>query len=220
MARGKIDPQQRLAELTQRERALHKRGFTHVAGIDEAGRGPLAGPVVAACVVFEPGTWVPGVDDSKKLTARRRELLYDEILAHAKAVGVGIGSVALIDEINILEATRTASIRALKDLGMMPDFLFTDALSLPVDMPTEAVVRADAQIYCVAAASIVAKVTRDRMMLKLDAAYPAYDFASNKGYGTRAHCEAILSHGPTPQHRKKFLRKLLAGSSWGAVRNK
>lgn len=200
---------ERFELLTDRERTLAQQGITRVAGIDEAGRGPLAGPVVAACVVFAPGTWIAGVDDSKKLSASRREELYKQITRVALASGIGVASVETIDEINILEATRRASMDALERLGIVPDYLFTDSLRLPTDVPTESIVRADATIYCVAAASIIAKVTRDKMMLELDKQYPKYGFAKNKGYGTKEHREAILRFGPSPVHRAKFLRKLL-----------
>lgn len=212
---GRKDPLVRLSELTARERELNEKGITVIAGIDEAGRGPLAGPVVAACVSFRPGTWIPGVDDSKRLSPARREALYDEILETSYALGIGEADVKTIERINILEATKLASLDALEALGIIPEHLFTDALTLPTDVPSTSVVRADSNIYCVAAASIVAKVTRDRIMIRLDEEYPQYGFAAHKGYGTKAHCEAILKYGPCPVHRPKFLRRLLARAREG-----
>lgn len=209
------DPAARLKELTQRERALAAGGIRVIAGIDEAGRGPLAGPVVAACVAFRPGTWVEGVDDSKKLSARKRARLYGRIMESALAVGLGAADVQTIERINILEATRLASVRALADLSSktQPEFVFTDSLYIPTDIPHESMVRADSNIYCVAAASIIAKVTRDRIMTALDAHFPQYGFAANKGYGTREHRQAVLAFGPSPVHRMKFLRRLLCSGS-------
>lgn len=208
----KKDPDVRLIELTEHERALANRGIQVIAGIDEAGRGPLAGPVVAACVAFQEGTWFPGVDDSKKLSATRRETMYEKIRSEAVAVGVGIADVDTIERINILEATRQASMDAFAALEIVPGHVFTDSLRLSLNVPTTPLVRADSTVYCVAAASIVAKVTRDRLMLELDAIYPEYGFRNNKGYGTEAHRSAILKYGPCPVHRPTFLRKLLGQS--------
>lgn len=213
---GKLDEKraQRMLELIALEKQYYEtRGYHTIAGIDEAGRGPLAGPVVAACVVFRPNTWFPGVDDSKKLTAKRREQLEQQIRDTALAVGVGLADVDRIEKINILEATREASVAAfeaaVKDMGAQADFLFTDSMQLPLDVPHESLVGADRKIYCVAAASIVAKVYRDRRMEELDKEYPKYGFAHNKGYGTREHCEALRKYGPSPVHRPSFLRKIL-----------
>lgn len=209
---GKLDEkrEQRMLELIELEKEYYDtRGYQMIAGVDEAGRGPLAGPVVAACVVFRPGTWFAGVDDSKKLSAKRRDKIEAQIRETALAVGVGVADVQTIEDINILEATRKASVDAFNDLGMQPDFLFTDSMELPVDIERESLVGADRKIYCVAAASIVAKVFRDRIMDKLDKQYPEYGFAHNRGYGTKEHCEALRKFGPSPVHRPSFLRKIL-----------
>lgn len=207
----KKDPTARLRELTKREIELHRLGYDVVAGVDEAGRGPLAGPVVAACTAFAPGTWVEGVDDSKRVSAKKREHLYGEIMNSALAVGVGLADVETIERMNILEATRQASADALADLSrkVQPQFVCTDSLRIPTDIPLESIVRADSAVYCVSAASIVAKVTRDRIMVELDRLYPQYGFARHKGYGTKEHREAILRFGPSPVHRRLFLRRLL-----------
>lgn len=202
----------RLEELTLFEKPLWDAGAAHVAGADEAGRGPLAGPVVAACVVMRPGDLVLGVDDSKKLSEKRREELFDDIWSRAAYVGVGAVYQDVIDRINILEATRLAFLRSFQDLGVIPDLLFTDNMRLGVPCRVESMVKADQKVYSVAAASVVAKVTRDRIMRMYDQAYPEYGFAVHKGYGTKAHREAILAHGPSPLHRRSFLKKLLGES--------
>lgn len=199
----------RLQELLSHEKELRRMGFQIIAGIDEAGRGSLAGPVVAACVITCAGDGIPGVDDSKKLSPGKREELFEKITAQAPAFGIGSASVEAIDEVNILEATKLASIEALRAAGMTPDYLVTDSLNLEVALPIEAMVRADSRVYCVAAASILAKVYRDRLMEKLDKEYPGYGFAKNKGYGTKEHRDAIKRLGPSPVHRPLFLRKIL-----------
>lgn len=184
-----------------------------VAGMDEAGRGPLAGPVVAACVVMPPGDPVEGVNDSKKLTALRREKLCPAILRKALAVGVGWSSRAEIDEVNILNATRLAMRRAWKAMGASPPLLLVDAvagLDLPVE--TRSIVGGDATSYNVAAASIVAKVTRDHMMAALDGIYPGYGFARHKGYGTEEHIAALRALGPCAEHRTTFIGGILGPS--------
>ena len=199
----------RVDDLTRRERLLASSGVTVVAGIDEAGRGALAGPVVAGCVVFEAGTWFPGVDDSKRLSPKRRNELYDRIMDAAAGVGVGIADVETIERINVLEATRVAACSAFAALGIMPQHVFSDALALDLGLPVSALAHADATIYSVAAASIVAKVTRDRIMIALDEIYPHYGFARHKGYGTAEHRQAIRQYGACAIHRTKFLRKIL-----------
>ena len=181
------------------------RGYRTVAGVDEAGRGPLAGPVVAAAVILAPGRMIPGLDDSKRLSATERERLFATLKEEATAVGVGMADPATIDRINILEATRTAMSRAIEALGVEPELVLTDFVRLPsLPFPQRNLVHGDQRSATVAAASIVAKVTRDRLMATADRAYPAYGFATNKGYPTPAHRSALLAHGPGPLHRRSF----------------
>lgn len=188
-----------------------------VAGIDEAGRGPLAGPVVAACAILPEDFDVIGVDDSKKLSEKRREELYEEILNKALAYGVGISDNNLIDEINILQATKSAMHEALTNAQKMLEektdknigHVLFDAIEIKeVDIPQSAIIKGDAKSLSIAAASIIAKVTRDRMMMEYHEQYPYYGFNSNKGYGTKAHYAGIEEHGITPIHRKSFLKNL------------
>lgn len=195
----------------EEEMALYAQGYSLIAGLDEAGRGCLAGPVVAAAVILpldEPtfiSACLIGVNDSKQLTHLARERLYAVIMQHALAVGVGIGSVALIDERNILQATKQAMRLALTQLSLTPHALLLDALLLPtVPLPQRSIIKGDARCLSIAAASIIAKVSRDRMMLQLHQDYPCYGFDQHKGYGTPAHLEALRIHGVTPHHRKSF----------------
>lgn len=196
------------------ERELRLAGFRSIAGIDEVGRGSLAGPVVAAAVILPDRHRIKGLRDSKVLVRSRREALYEQILDRADAVGVGCVEVEVIDRINILQATKLAMREAVGHLTPPPDHLVIDALSLrDVDLPQRPIIDGDAICASIAAASIVAKVTRDRICAELDARYPAYGFARNKGYGTRLHVEALLREGPCEWHRRSFapLRLLLAG---------
>jgi ribonuclease HII len=196
------------------ERELRLAGFRRIAGIDEVGRGSLAGPVVAAAVILPDRHRIKGLRDSKVLPRARREALYEQILDRADAVGVGCMEVEVIDRINILEATRLAMREALGHLAEAPDHLVIDALSLrDVDLPQRPIIDGDAISASIAAASIVAKVTRDRICAEFDARYPAYGFAHNKGYGTPRHVDALLREGPCEWHRRSFapLRLLLAG---------
>jgi len=181
------------------------RGYRRIAGVDEAGRGPLAGPVVAAAVLLPDGLLLPGVNDSKKLTANQREELFEVISREAISVGVGIGDHDLVDSINILQATRSAMRDAVLSLVPQPDFLLIDGIStIPMNVPQRTVKKGDSLSLSIAAASIVAKVTRDRMMLEYDALYPGYGFADHKGYGAASHLAAIAKLGPSPIHRKTF----------------
>ena len=196
------------------ERELRLAGFQRIAGIDEVGRGSLAGPVVAAAVVLPDRHRIKGLRDSKVLPQARREALYEMILDRAEAVGVGCMEVEVIDRINILQATKLAMRQALGHLDPMPDHLVIDALSLrEVDLPQRPIIDGDAISASIAAASIVAKVTRDRICAEFDDRYPAYGFARNKGYGTRRHVEALINEGPCEWHRRSFapLRLWLAG---------
>lgn len=180
-----------------------------LCGIDEVGRGPLAGPVVAGAVILPKDCQILYLNDSKKLTARRRELLYDEIMEKAVAVGIGVISQEVIDDINILQATYEAMRQAVGKLSVCPDILLNDAVTIP-GLPQKQVpiIKGDAKSLSIAAASVVAKVTRDRMMEALDAKYPEYGFASNKGYGSAAHMAALREYGPCPLHRRTFIRNI------------
>lgn len=176
-----------------------------VAGVDEAGRGPLAGPVVAAAVILDELNPIQGLADSKVLSAQRRERLHDEIRAKALCCGVGVADREEIDQLNILQATLLAMQRAVATLRLKPSKVLVDGNRLPVlDVLSEAVVKGDATVPCISAASIVAKVTRDRMLAELDAQYPVYGFARHKGYGAPEHLEALRKHGPCPAHRLSF----------------
>ena len=197
---------------------LHRQGVAFAAGLDEVGRGPLAGPVVAAAVVLPEDFDVPGIDDSKKLSEKRREEMYEVIMKRALAVGTGLADHSLIDEINILQATKEAMKKALDNAGRDlierskdPDAkierLLIDAVRIEgVSIPQEPVIKGDSKVLCIAAASIIAKVTRDRMMVEYSKEYPYYAFEKNKGYGTKAHYERIYEHGICPIHRKTFLK--------------
>ena len=178
-----------------------------ICGIDEAGRGPLAGPVVAGAVILPKDEQILYVNDSKKLSEKKRELLYDEIMERALAVGVGIVGPERIDEINILQATYEAMRLAVGQLEMRPDILLNDAVTIPgIDIQQVPIVKGDAKSVSIAAASIIAKVTRDRLMREYDQVFPEYGFASNKGYGTKSHIEALKALGPTPIHRRTFIQ--------------
>jgi len=195
----------RLGVLLRVELGLWEAGITRVAGVDEAGVGPLAGPVVAAAVVFAPGAALRGVDDSKRLTPTRRTALEAEIRALALGVGVGIVDVSDIDRLNIYRAALEAMRRAVLALPVSPDHVLVDARRIPdITAPQTALVHGDARSFSIAAASIVAKVTRDRLMHDLDARYPEYGFRDHMGYGTPQHLAAIDRHGPCPAHRRSF----------------
>ena len=180
--------------------------LAYVAGIDEAGRGPLAGPVVAAAVILPKDIFLPFLNDSKKVTEKRRDVLFDEIKQNAIAYGIGIASNTLIDEINILQATYEAMREAINALEKTPDVLLVDAVHIPdINIKQVGIVKGDAKSVNIAAASILAKVTRDRIMVEYDKIYPEYGFASNKGYGTATHIEALKEVGPCAIHRKSFI---------------
>jgi ribonuclease HII len=201
--------------------ALLEQGYCYIAGLDEAGRGCLAGPVVAAAVILplkemqeEMLARFVGIRDSKQLTTQTRERLYDVVMQHAVSVGVGIGSVEIIDERNILKATKYAMCSALAQLSPPAQALLLDALTLPnIVVPQRAIIKGDANCLSIAAASIIAKVTRDRLMLQMHKEYPHYGFDQHKGYGTEAHRVALQQHGVTPQHRRTFspVREMLFG---------
>mgnify|MGYP001375721817 CR=1 FL=1 len=182
----------------------------YICGIDEAGRGPLAGPVVAAAAVLPKDCQIFYLNDSKQLSAEKREQLYDVILEHAVAVGIGIVSPQRIDEINILQATYEAMRQAISQLNVIPEILLNDAVTIPgVDIMQVPIVKGDAKSVSIAAASILAKVTRDRMMMEYDQIYPEYGFAKHKGYGTAAHIAALKEYGPCAIHRRTFIKKFV-----------
>lgn len=184
-------------------------GFSRVCGIDEAGRGPLAGPVFAACVVLRPGEEIAGLNDSKKLSEKKRELLFDEITAHAADYSIAMASEQEIDEINILQATFLAMRRAFNDLHTKPDLALIDGNRAPgLEVAERMIVRGDAKSASIAAASILAKVSRDRYLYDLDSRYPQYQFAKHKGYGTKLHYEMLAQYGISPVHRRSFLKNL------------
>jgi ribonuclease HII len=198
---------ERYFRTTVYERRALEQGRSLVAGMDEAGRGPLAGPVVAACVVLDPDVPIIGLDDSKKLSAHKRELLFEQIKQKAIAWSIGIAGPRLIDNINILQATRRAMKDALKSIDAQVDYLLIDAVTLPgIDVMQKPLIEGESKSASIAAASIVAKVTRDQMMIDLDKKYPGYGFAAHKGYGTKDHIEAIKKLGPCKEHRYTFAK--------------
>ena len=181
-----------------------------ICGIDEVGRGPFAGPVVAAAVILPKDCDILYLNDSKKLSEKKRELLYDEIYEKAVAIGIGMSSEEVIDEINILQATYEAMRMAIGNLKVEPDLLLNDAVTIPgVDIRQVPIIKGDAKSVSIAAASIIAKVTRDRLMVEYDAVMPGYDFAANKGYGTKKHIEGLKKLGPSPIHRMTFIKKYI-----------
>ena len=191
------------------EDALRAEGFETVCGVDEAGRGPLAGPVCAAAVILPRGVTIEGLDDSKKLTEKRREALYDVIIAAAEAYGVAFAAVEEIEKLNILGATYLAMNRAIAALGVGIDLALIDGnRNAGIEYPSRCIVKGDAKCVSIAAASVLAKVTRDRYMRALAEKYPGYGFERHKGYGTEAHYAAIRALGPCPEHRPSFLRSM------------
>ena len=198
----------RLNQLKQIDRSFYQKQIEYIAGIDEAGRGPLAGPVVVGCVIMPKESFIEGVNDSKKLSEKKREKLYEQITNEAISWSVGIVDQKEIDEINILNATKKALTMAIEGLSVKPEHILVDALTHinTLGIPYTSIIKGDATSYSIAAASIIAKVTRDRMMIEWDKVYPAYGFAQHKGYGTAAHMEAIRQNGICPLHRESFLK--------------
>ncbi len=195
-------------ELFEYDNAVCKK-FGIVCGVDEAGRGPLAGDVYAAAVIFDEGTIIEGINDSKKLSAKKRELLFDEIIKRAKAYSIAIAFIAEIEEINILNASMLAMKRAVENLNIEPDIALIDGNKTPdLNCKSYAVVKGDATSQCIAAASILAKVARDRYMQEIAEKYPQYKFEKHKGYGTKLHYEMLAEYGISPVHRPSFLKKL------------
>ena len=193
------------------EKAAVNSGFSCMCGVDEAGRGPLAGPVCAAAVILPAGAAIEGLDDSKKLTEKKRERLYDIIKQTAVAYSVAYGTLEEIETVNILEATYLAMNRAIEGLTVKPDFALIDGNRVPrgIKIPCETIVKGDSKSMSVAAASVLAKVTRDRLMLEYDKKYPEYNFKKHKGYGTKEHTELIKQYGPCEIHRLSFLKNIL-----------
>ncbi len=193
------------------EKAAVNSGFSCICGVDEAGRGPLAGPVCAAAVILPAGVVIEGLDDSKKLTEKKRERLYDIIKETAVAYSVAYGTLEEIETVNILEATYLAMNRAIEGLSVKPDFALIDGNRIPrgIKIPCETIVKGDSKSMSVAAASVLAKVTRDRLMLEYDKKYPEYNFKKHKGYGTKEHTELIKQYGPCEIHRLSFLKNIL-----------
>lgn len=198
-------------EMLDFEREYTAKGYTAICGMDEVGRGPLAGPVVVCALVMplDDDKLIDGVDDSKKLSEKRREALYDRILAVAKAVSIVRVEPREIDEINILEATKKAMRQAVDEIKDKTDLAFVDAVKLDLPVPEVAIIKGDAKSYNIAAASIIAKVYRDRIMREYAETYPEYDFASNKGYGTAKHIAALREFGATPVHRRSFIKNFV-----------
>ena len=203
---------ERLNQLKKDEEELYKNNnIQYICGIDEAGRGPLAGPVVVAAVIMPKDSFIEGVNDSKKVSEKKREQLYDEIIENCIAYGVGIIDQIKIDEINILEATRLGVKEAVQELKQKPDIILVDALT-KIDtggVPYKSIIKGDAKEYSIACASIIAKVTRDRIMRKWDEVFPAYGFAKHKGYGTAEHRKILKEIGPCMLHRKTFIKNLI-----------
>lgn len=201
----------KLIRMTLNERALWEKG-RRVAGIDEVGRGPLAGPVMSACIILPGDKLIPGVDDSKKLSGKKREALFEELTRRASYVRVAEASAQEIDRVNILSATKMTMERAAE--GAEGAYFLIDAVTgLTLPGEARAIVHGDALSYMIAAASIVAKVTRDRYMIELHGRYPMYNFASNKGYGTAEHIAALREYGPCPEHRRSFIQKIMSEAS-------
>ena len=202
---------ERLNILKEFETNLYKTGIKYIAGIDEAGRGPLAGPVVVGIAIMKPESFIEGINDSKKISEKKREMLYDTITEEAVDWAVGIIDQNEIDKINILNATKKALHMAIDNLKVKPDRILVDAIE-HIDtcgIPYTSIIKGDAKIYSISAASIIAKVTRDRIMQEYDEIYPQYGFTNHKGYGTAKHIQAIKQYGPCPLHRKTFIKNFI-----------
>ena len=193
-----------MVDLYKYEKELYDKGCKYIGGVDEVGRGPLIGSVVAACVILPFDFALDGLTDSKKLSEKKRDEFYKIIWDKAIAIGIGIVDEKVIDEVNIYEATKIAMKKAICDTNIKPDHVLIDAMPLDIDVPTTSIIKGDAKSISIAAASVIAKVTRDRMMYELDKIYPMYGLASNKGYGTKKHIEAIKKYGITKYHRLSF----------------
>jgi len=201
----------RLQQLKQIEKEFYDKNIKYICGIDEAGRGPLAGPVVVASVIMPQDSMIEWVNDSKKVSEKKREELYDKIIEEAISYGVGIIAPNEIDSINILNATKKALTMSLQELKVKPELILVDALNNidTLQIPYKSIIKGDTKVYSISAASIIAKVTRDRIMRQWDEIYPQYGFAGHKGYGTKAHIEAIHEYGVTPLHRRSFIKNIV-----------
>ncbi len=186
------------------ERELREKGINLIAGVDEVGRGPLVGPVVTACVILPEKFDLPGLTDSKKLSEKKREILYKEIEEQALGIGIGIVDNEEIDKINILNATKKAMKMAINNCNVRPEHVLIDAVKLDIDIPTTSIIKGDLKSITISAASVIAKVTRDHMLYELDKKYPMYDFKHNKGYPTKKHIEAIMEYGIIKEHRRSY----------------
>lgn len=195
----------------QFECELVKKGCKYICGIDEVGRGPLAGPVTVCAAIMNLEKLVEGVTDSKKLSEKKREKLFPEILENCIAYRIEEADNKRIDEVNILNATKECMLKAVENLSVKPDYILVDAVKLDFSIPSLAIIHGDALSYCIGAASIIAKVTRDRFMIEQDVIYPEYGFKKNKGYGTKQHIEAIISCGMTPLHRLQYVESAISG---------
>lgn len=201
---AELDEDFRLEQVLRYEKELYQAGYQAIAGIDEVGRGPLAGPVVAAAVILPTGCKIKGLNDSKKIPKKKHQEIYQAVMDKALTVGIGLMDSEIIDQVNIYEATKLAMKEALSKLSLKPEYLLIDAMKLDVEMPQESIIKGDANSLSIAAASIVAKVTRDKLMADYDKEYSGYDFAKNAGYGTKSHLQGLERNGVTPIHRKTF----------------
>lgn len=197
------------------ERELREKGLTLIAGVDEVGRGPLVGPVVAACCILPEEFHLDGLTDSKKLSEKKRDYFFEEIKKQAIAYGIGIIDEKKIDEVNIYEATKLAMKKAINNMDVKPEHILIDAMPLELDIPTTSIIKGDLKSITISAASVLAKVTRDRMLVELDEKYPMYDFKSNKGYPTKKHLAAIAEYGIIDEHRRSYgpVKNYLEGKS-------
>ena len=200
----RLDEDERLEGMLAYEKECNARGMELIAGVDEVGRGPLAGPVVAAAVILPKGCKIPGLNDSKKIPKSKHKEIYESVLQNAIAIGIGIKDNQVIDQVNIYEATKLAMMEAIGQLEPQPQHLLIDAMRLDLPIPQTSIIKGDANSLSIAAASIVAKVTRDQMMEEFDREYPGYDFAQNAGYGTAKHLAGLDKLGVTPIHRRSF----------------
>ena len=201
---AELDEDLRLETMLSYEKELYQQGLTLIAGVDEVGRGPLAGPVIAAAVILPKNCKIRGLNDSKKIPKKKHLEIYHAVQDQALAIGIGIMDNQVIDQVNIYEATKLAMKEALSKLPLKPDYLLIDAMRLDVEIPQKSIIKGDANSLSIAAASIVAKVTRDRLMADYDKEFPGYDFAQNAGYGTKSHLEGLEHCGVSPIHRKTF----------------
>lgn len=199
-----VEEDLRLEKMLAYEKELYAQGIQLIAGVDEVGRGPLAGPVVAAAVILPENCKIPGLNDSKKIPKSKHQAIYQAVLGQALSVGIGVKENQVIDQVNIYEATKLAMLEAIQELDQQPQHLLIDAMKLDLPISQTSIIKGDANSLSIAAASIVAKVTRDQMMAAYDQEYPGYDFGQNAGYGTSKHLEGLEKYGVTPIHRRSF----------------